>query len=283
VCVGNFEDAEKYLEEANKLASSSGEIYSKIIIYRSFAKIYDHKGNFKRSIEYINQSINLSHELGFTHFEASSYIERGNYYQKQGENFELAIESNLKAIQLAQKLNLVKIEAVATGNMGVCYIEIGEIEKAQKALKYAIDNLDGLLAITYKINYGVLSNNQEDFISAKYILNNVIEIIEKEGDNSYNNELRRAYLNLSNSLLRSDELENAKNAAEKSKIIAIKLNNKDGEMRACVNLGIALSETNNLYKGISELRNAYDIACEYYGKNSSFSKHMYNLIDNYMI
>jgi tetratricopeptide (TPR) repeat protein len=282
VSLGEFSKAQSYLSQAEILSISSGEVYSKSIIYRSFAKIYENNGDFYKSIDYVKKSISFSQKLSHKHFEAASWIELGNYYRKI-RDFDNSINANSKALDIANILNLKKLSAIAKGNLGLDYMEIEKFNEAKDSLKYAIDNTDGLLSVTYKINYGMLNNKNNEFVNAISILKNAIEILEQENNYKYKNELRRAYVNLTNSYLKIGELINAKNSAKKSLDLAIELNNLDGEMRARVNLGLALSELNNISDGVNEIQSAYQIACEYYGQDDFTTKHIFNLLNSYKL
>ena len=145
-------------------------------------------------------------------------------------------------------------------------IELNDYEKAEKELSYAADMLDGSQHYMYMINLGLLKIRQDELNKAISILKSVIADLRKESDSPpFADEMRRAHLNLSLALLRSEDYDAAQNAASESLELALRLRHREGEINARNNLGIALYLCGDEEEGRDSLRAALEMAESYYG------------------
>ncbi|GAA4273322.1 helix-turn-helix domain-containing protein [Aquimarina gracilis] len=80
-------------------------------------------------IKLLNRSIELSKGLGDKTYPVEAYSFKGGYYMKKG-NYSKALDSYLKALPLAEKVNHIEYIYITKHNIGLIKTEIGKYDEA---------------------------------------------------------------------------------------------------------------------------------------------------------
>lgn len=99
-------------------------------------RIYDNKGDFANGKMHFDSAIALSEQIGYTKVKIAALNGLGVIYIGVDDN--IAVKYNEQAIQLAQKHNDLKGEALALGSVGLCHYRLGNYTKAVETLQKAL-------------------------------------------------------------------------------------------------------------------------------------------------
>lgn len=141
----NFDESLKYSIKAKELAQKSNDLKIQTSALISVAIQYQQMELFSKSIETLNEAdlylSRLSDEMPEKHIEtARSFAIRGMIYKSQS-NSEIALEKFLISIQHFKKVEKMTYAnmSVVYYNIGHCYLNLNQIEKAEHAFLEAAD------------------------------------------------------------------------------------------------------------------------------------------------
>ncbi|MCS3531881.1 hypothetical protein [Chryseobacterium sp. JUb7] len=141
----NFDESLKYSIKAKELAQKSNDLKIQTSALISVAIQYQQMELFSKSIETLNEAdlylSRLSDEMSEKHIEtARSFAIRGMIYKSQS-NSEIALEKFLISIQHFKKVEKMTYAnmSVVYYNIGHCYLNLNQIEKAEHAFLEAAD------------------------------------------------------------------------------------------------------------------------------------------------
>lgn len=143
----NFDESLKYILKAKELAQKTidPKVHARVLV--SVAIQYQQMELFSKSLETLNEAdeylAKLPEILPEKHIEtARSYAIRGMIYKSQS-NPEIALEKFLKSVKSFEKVSQKKTVfcnlSVVYYNIGYCYLNLNQIDKAEQAFLQSID------------------------------------------------------------------------------------------------------------------------------------------------
>lgn len=143
----NFDESLKYILKAKELSQKSNDTKSQISVLIAAAIQYQQMELFSKSLETLDEADVYLAKIPANSSEkyietARSYAIRGMIYKSQS-NSEFALEKFLISIQNFEKVPLKKTTysnmSVVYYNIGYCYLNLNQIEKAQQAFLQSIE------------------------------------------------------------------------------------------------------------------------------------------------
>lgn len=143
----NFEESLKYILKAKELSQKTNDPKSQSGVLISVAIQYQQMELFSKSLETLNEADQYIAKIPAKNPErysetAASYAIRGMIYKSQS-NSEIALEKFLISIQNYEKVPVKKTTysnmSVVYYNIGYCYLNLNQIDKAQEAFLQSID------------------------------------------------------------------------------------------------------------------------------------------------
>ncbi len=228
--MGNFKLAYNYRLQALQIYE---EMPDSLGIARSIyeiGNIYFYQFRFESALEYFTRTLKLAEEIENKTAIYASLGAIGSTYERLG-NIEKSLDYNLKALELAEEMDYIRGIAYATQNVGSNYFRIGECELAleylNKSWKLKEDledkwgQVESLRAIgNVHVDLDNFLIAMEYFEDALFIARSIgsrpriIEVYEsmgeayrKNGDITNAYKYQTAYLNLKDSLLNENTLQ----------------------------------------------------------------------------
>ncbi len=183
---------------------------------------YAHLGEVQKAIEYHQQALKISREIGDRGMEGSALGNLGNAYVRLGE-VQKAIEHYQQALVIAREIGDRGMEGKALGGLGLAYADLGEV---QKAIEYYEQTL--------KIHR---------------------EIGDRRGEGNDLGNLGSAYLRLG-------EVQKAIEYYEQALKISREIGDRRGEGNRLGNLGNAYADLGEVQKAIEHQQQALKISRE---------------------
>jgi len=103
----------------------------------SLAKAFYIKGEYDLSLQYGTRLYTLSQQIGYGRGKAFALNNRGLIFLSQ-ENHKAALREFNAALQVNKSLNMLKPQASNYFNIALCYMELKELNEAEKALNESI-------------------------------------------------------------------------------------------------------------------------------------------------
>jgi len=142
----NFDESLKYILKAKELSQKTNDAKSQASVLIAVAIQYQQMELFSKSLETLNEAdlylAKIPENTPEKYLEiARSYAIRGMIYKSQS-NSEIALEKFLISLQNFEKVPLKKTTysnvSVVYYNIGYCYLNLNQIDKAQKAFAQSI-------------------------------------------------------------------------------------------------------------------------------------------------
>jgi len=143
----NFDESLKYILKAKELSQKTNDAKSQASVLIALAIQYQQMELFSKSLETLNETdlylAKIPENSPEKYIEtARSYAIRGMIYKSQS-NSEIALEKFLISLQNFEKVPLKKITysnvSVVYYNIGYCYLNLNQIDNAQKAFLQSIN------------------------------------------------------------------------------------------------------------------------------------------------
>lgn len=143
----NFDESLKYILKAKELSQKTNDAKNQASVLIAVAIQYQQMELFSKSLETLNEAdiylAKLPEDSPEKYIEtARSYAIRGMIYKSQS-NSEIALEKFLISLQNFEKVPVKKITysnvSVVYYNIGYCYLNLNQIEKAQQAFSESIE------------------------------------------------------------------------------------------------------------------------------------------------
>lgn len=142
----DFDESLKYILKAKDLAPKTNDPKTQTSVLISVAIQYQQMELFSKSLETLDEADQYLAKLPDDLFEkdietARSYAIRGMIYKSQS-NSEIALEKFLKSIESFEKVNPKKATyanmSVVFYNIGYCYLNLKQIDKAEQAFLQSV-------------------------------------------------------------------------------------------------------------------------------------------------
>ncbi|MCE3076492.1 tetratricopeptide repeat protein [Chryseobacterium gwangjuense] len=143
----NFDESLKYILKAKELSQKTSDPKNQLSVLISVAIQYQQMELFSKSLETLNEAdlylAKIPENSPEKYIEtARSYAIRGMIYKSQS-NSEIALEKFLTSLQNFEKVPLQKTTysnvSVVYYNIGYCYLNLNQIDKAQQAFLQSIN------------------------------------------------------------------------------------------------------------------------------------------------
>lgn len=196
----NFDESLKYILKAKELSQKTNDTKSQVGVLVAVAIQYQQMELFSKSLETLNEAdqylAKLSEKTPEKYIEtATIYAIRGMIYKSQS-NSEIALEKFLISIENFEKVPVKKTTysnmSVVYYNIGYCYLNLNQIDRAEQAFLQAINyarrnHAKSLEAFALKGISEVQKQKHENqtaldlLIKAKNLSKNTGDIILNEG------------------------------------------------------------------------------------------------------
>lgn len=147
LCWQNFNSdppkAMEYAQLQQPLAEKSGNQDAIITSYDNLAWLYQSFSDYEKAITYMLNALKIKEAINDISGISTSLSGLASIYYKIN-NFKLALNYFNQALAIENKINNVEIEgkkrkAAMIGNIGLCYVELGEIDKGIETYLETID------------------------------------------------------------------------------------------------------------------------------------------------
>jgi tetratricopeptide (TPR) repeat protein len=260
----DLDNVEKAIAELHLLAVKNKKDWLLAEVFKHESILYLRKGDFKKSLKYTNQAIELSQKVKYSDTEAIATSIRSLLYGKMG-NFTLALADTLTALSYFEARKDNKRIANLYNGLVTLYLYrldyVNAIHYSDKALVLMEGiprvNQRGIAGahINRAIALGNLGRSEEEleaFINAQ---NLAIKINDIE-------LITTLHANLSDYFLRYENFELARQRATKCLDLVNTTKNTDLESICLLNKGLAEVKLGQGEKGLTDLHRAHEIIIE---------------------
>jgi tetratricopeptide (TPR) repeat protein len=134
---GEWDEAERYYKESEKIAESMNDMTELSRIYADLGSIFRNKGELESAMEYHKKSLQIREGLGDKRGVSQALGSIGSIYRKKGE-LESAMEYHKKSLQIREGLGDKRGVSQALGSIGSIYRKKGELESAMEYHKKSL-------------------------------------------------------------------------------------------------------------------------------------------------
>ena len=220
--LGQYQQAIQYHQQSLDITREIGDKQGEASSYNNLGNAYNSLGQYQQAIQYHQQSLDIKREIGDKQGEAYSYIGLGNAYNSLGQ-YQQAIQYHQQSLDITREIGDKKGEANSYNNLGNAYDSLGQY---QQAIQYHQQSLD----ITREIG-------------------------DKQGEASSYNNLGNAYNSLG-------QYQQAIQYYQQSLDITREIGDKQGEAYSYNNLGNAYNSLGQYQQAIQYHQQSLDITRE---------------------
>jgi tetratricopeptide (TPR) repeat protein len=127
--LGNVQKSIEYYQQVLNLSREMGDRQGEGVALGNLGVAYKKLGNYEQAIDFYQQSLAISREIGDRHGEGQDLGNLGNAYNGLG-NYERAIEFHQQCLAIVREIGARHGEGIALGNLGVAYKKLGNYEQA---------------------------------------------------------------------------------------------------------------------------------------------------------
>ena len=127
--LGGYDKAINYLQQSLEISRELGDRHGEGKSLNSLGNAYHSLGEYQRAIDYYQQSLAISRELGDRNGEAKSLNNLGSAYRYLGE-YQRAIEYYQQSLAISQEIGDRHGEGASLNNLGSAYLSLGEYQRA---------------------------------------------------------------------------------------------------------------------------------------------------------
>jgi tetratricopeptide (TPR) repeat protein len=217
----------------------------------SLGNVYKSLGEYQKAIEFYQQSLAITREIGDRGGEASSYNNLGNVYYSLGE-YQKAIEFYQQSLAITREIGDRGGEGKSYNNLGIVYYSLGEYQKAiefyQQSLAITREIGDrGGEAASYN-NLGIVYRSLGEYQKAIEFYQQSLAILREIGDRGGEGN---SYGNLGNVYNSLGEYQKAIEFHQQSLAITREIGDRGGEGNSYGSLG-------NVYDSLGEYQKAIE-------------------------
>ncbi|OUL23200.1 transcriptional regulator [Nostoc sp. T09] len=205
----------------------------------SLGLVYKHLGNYQQAIEFYQQSLELSRDIGDRYTEGLSLMRLGSAYDSLGK-YKQAIEFYQQSLEIAREIGAHDGEGNSLMNLGLSYIYLGKYQRAIEFCQQSLEifremgnrNSEGLSLMNLGIAYYSLGKYQQAIEFCQQSLEIFRDIGDRNGEAQSLNNLANAYHFLGQYQWVIEFL-------QQSLEISREIGNRNGEGKSLGNLGSA--------------------------------------------
>ncbi|MEM2943800.1 MAG: tetratricopeptide repeat protein [Methanomassiliicoccales archaeon] len=181
---GQYSEAITFFSKAKMISEQIGEDIGLGKALYGLGRVYGQLLDYDKAIEFKKKAIAIIGKTGDAKELAKVYTSLGNDYRFTNQ-YEKSFEINNKAIDLANSSGDINTQGYALSNAVALYIEIGDLEKAEGALKRAIEIFqkidDKIMMATMRLYRGYLYVNKSEWNWAKEEFIRALDILRPLG------------------------------------------------------------------------------------------------------
>ncbi len=179
--LNRFEDSEKFLQQAETLASANRpELLGEVRLRKGTLGFY--RGDLPSADREYRSALPLARNQ-HNQFLESAVLGNLGMTATGMEHFDEAIEWDREALKLSQSVGAQGSVALILGNMGWCYFEMGDYEKALPLLKQAEELSARAGAVTAQLDWEIMIGNvyyeSHDYDSARQAYERALDVAKK--------------------------------------------------------------------------------------------------------
>ena len=249
-------------------AKRAGDSYREGAACGGLGKVYDCLGDYKKAIEFHQQSLSIAKEIGNKGAEGAAYSDLGIAYDRL-RDYKKAIEFHQQSLSIAKEIENKGTEGTAYNNLGTAYGCLGDHKKAiefnQQSLSIAKEignkGTEGIAYNNLGTAYGCLGDHKKAIEFNQQSLSIAKEIGDKGSEGKAYNNLGNAYYSLS-------DYKKAIEFHQQSLTIAKEIGDKGSEDKAYSGVGSAYHSLGDYKKAIEFCQKSLSIAKEIEDKGS---------------
>ena len=220
-------------------AKQAGNKHEEGAAYDNLGLAYYSLGDYKKAIEFHQQSLSIAKEIGDKGLEGGAYTNLGIAYCSLGD-YEKAIEFHQQLLSIAKEIGDKGSEGGAYTNLGIAYKFLGDYKKAIEFFQQSLSitkeigdkSSEGKVYTNLGVAYYCLGDYKEAIKFHQQALS-IAKEMEKKGSES------KAYNNLATSYYSLADYKKAIEFHQQSLGIAKEIGDKVSEVAAYSNLGNA--------------------------------------------
>jgi len=220
--LGKIEKAIEYNEQALSISREIGERKNESACLSSLGTAFNSLGQIEKAIEYYEKALSISREIGNRNGEGNDLSNLGNAYISLGQT-EKAIEYYEQALSISREIGHRQDEGSYLGNLGNAYISLDQTEKA-------IEYYEQALSISREIGH-------------------------RQGEGTRLGNLGNSYISLG-------QVEKAIEYYEQALSISREIGDRQGEVNHLANLGTTNSSLGQIEKAIEYFKQGLSIIRE---------------------
>ena len=130
--LGEYQKAIEFYQQSLAITREIGDRGGEAYFYGNLGAVYQSLGEYEKAIEFHQQSLAIKREIGDRGGEANSYNNLGNVYYSLGE-YQKAIEFSQQSLAITREIGDRGGEAKAWFNLGLTYYKLKRISEAKEA------------------------------------------------------------------------------------------------------------------------------------------------------
>jgi tetratricopeptide (TPR) repeat protein len=134
---GDYSEATYLFEESLKIASELEDLYQVALLLNNLASVYHVELDYPKAIEMYRKSLEICRQIGDLNGEAIALANLGEVALAQ-ENYSGAITLSNQALSISREIGEEWSVSICLNNLAEAYCKIGQIDKAMRQIKEAI-------------------------------------------------------------------------------------------------------------------------------------------------
>ena len=127
--LGDYKKAIEFYQQSLSIAKEIGEKGSEGVVYGNLGSAYASLNDYKKAIKFHQQSLSIAKEIGNKGSQGGAYGNLGNAYSSLGD-YEKVIEFYQQSLSIAKEIGDKGSEGIAYSDLGNAYESLGDYEKA---------------------------------------------------------------------------------------------------------------------------------------------------------
>ncbi|MEH2408655.1 MAG: tetratricopeptide repeat protein [Nostoc sp.] len=252
----------------------------------SLGNAYNSLGQYQRAIEFHQQSLQISREIGDRNSEGRSFNNLGNAYKSLGQ-YQRAIEFHQQSLEIKREIGDRNGEGKSLGNLGNAYKSLGQYQRAiefhQQSWEISREigdrNGEGKSLIGLGNAYNSLGQYQRAIEFSQQSWEISREIGDRNGEGSSLGNLGSAYNSLG-------QYQRAIEFHQQSLEIKREIGDRNGEGKSLIGLGNAYNSLGQYQRAVEFFQQSWEISREIGDRNGEGSSlgnlgNAYNFLGQY--
>ncbi|MBP5971887.1 tetratricopeptide repeat protein [Brasilonema sp. CT11] len=260
--LAQYQKAIDYHQQSLAISLEIGDRKGEANSLGNLGNAYRYLGQYQKAIDYYQQSLAISLEIGDRNGEAASLVGLGNAYRYLGQ-YQMAIDYHQQSLAISLEIGDRKGEAASLGNLGNAYNWLGQYQMA-------IDYHQQSLAISLEIgvrsgeaaSLGNLGNAYRYLGQYQMAIDYYQQSLAISLEIGDHNGEAASLVNLGDSYNWLGQYQKAIDYLQQSLAISLEIGDRNGEAASLVNLGDSYNWLGQYQKAIDYLQQSLAISLE---------------------